>query len=280
MTRGFKRGTLGLLVVLFCIAATTAQATPIVPGFNGSTLPANDDGSTGLVNLGFSFNYFGNTYTQTFVNNNGNITFDNPLGTYTPFGLTGGGVPPIIAPFFADVDTRVGPTVTYGTGSFGGNAAFGVNWLGVGYYGGHIDKTNTFQLLLVNRADLGAGDADIYFNYGSIQWETGDASGGSGGFGGQCVHAGYSNGSGTPGTNFELPGSGICGSMIDGGANQLVTSTNDQVPGQWLFQVRNGEVIQPTTTGAVVTPEPASLFLLGSGLSAVALRLRKKNAKR
>jgi len=287
MTRGFRRWTLvGFLVVLLCVAGKTAQATPIVPGFNSSTLAANDDGSTGLINLGFSFNYFGTTYTQTYVNNNGNITFTTPLSTYTPFGLTTNTGTPIIAAFFGDVDTRGAGSglVTYGTGTFTGNGAtsaptFGVNWPSVGYYGFHTDLLNSFQLLLVSRSDLTAGDADIYFNYGSIQWETGDASGGSGGFGGECAHAGYTNGSGAPGTNFEIPGSGICGAFLNGGANQLVTSTNDNVPGQWLFEVRNGEIIQPTTSPGVITPEPASLLLLGSGLSAVAMRLRKKNRK-
>jgi len=175
----------------------------------------------------------------------------------------------------------VGPIVTYGTGTFDTHSAFGVNWLDVGYFSEHLDKRASFQLLLVDRSDTGAGNADVYFNYGSIQWETGDASGGSGGFGGSCAHAGYSNGSGSPGTFFELPGSGSpCGRLVDGGANQLQTSTNDNVAGQWLFQVRNGEVIQPTTGGAPgVVPEPTSLLLLGSGLFGAAMRLRRKNGK-
>ena len=152
MTRGFRRWTfVGLLVVLFCVAGKTAQATPIVPGFNSNTLPANDDGSTGLINLGFSFNYFGTTYTQTYVNNNGNITFTGPLSTYTPFGLTTNTGTPIIAPFFGDVDTRGAGSglVTYGTGTFTGNGAtnastFGINWPSVGYFADHTDLLNSF----------------------------------------------------------------------------------------------------------------------------------------
>jgi len=42
-------------------------------------LPANDDDSTDLVGLGFTVNYFGLSFTDLYVNNNGNVTFDDPL---------------------------------------------------------------------------------------------------------------------------------------------------------------------------------------------------------
>ena len=53
-------------------------------------LPANDDGSTGLVNLGFTANINGTNFNQTYVNNNGNITFNARLSTYTPAAIIGG----------------------------------------------------------------------------------------------------------------------------------------------------------------------------------------------
>ncbi len=101
------------------------------------TLPPNDDGSTGAVSLPFAPNFFGTTYTELFVNNNGNVTFDAPLGTYTPFTLDAN-TPPIIAPFFADVDTRGAGSApveySYGSTTFRGRDAFCVNWFNVGYY--------------------------------------------------------------------------------------------------------------------------------------------------
>ena len=65
---------------------TTTGAARTNNGFTANTLPANDDGSTAAITLPFSLNYFGVTFTQTYVNNNGNITFTGPLSTYTPFG--------------------------------------------------------------------------------------------------------------------------------------------------------------------------------------------------
>ncbi|TFD72878.1 nidogen-like domain-containing protein [Cryobacterium gelidum] len=122
---------------------------------------------------------------------NGNVTFDGPLSTFTPFGLIAASTP-IIAPSFADVDTRGGESdlVRYGYGEtvFDGHNAFCVNWVNVGYYSGGTDKLNSFQLLLVDRSDKGAGAFDIVFNYDKIQWEVGSgkwevesASGGSAG---------------------------------------------------------------------------------------------------
>ena len=164
-------------------------------GCAASALQPNDDGSTAAVRLPFDVDFFGTRYGSLYVNNNGNVTFRGPMETYTPFTI-GAGTPPMIAPFFADVDTRGTGSVTYGAITFGSRPAFCVNWSNVGYYGYHTDRLNDFQLLLVARGDVGTGDFDVIMNYGTINWETGDASGGSGGLGGIPAGAGFSAGDG------------------------------------------------------------------------------------
>ena len=59
-------------VALGIVIATPqiAEAAAIRSGFNSNTLPANDDGSTGLVPIGFDINLGGNTTNQLYVNNN------------------------------------------------------------------------------------------------------------------------------------------------------------------------------------------------------------------
>jgi hypothetical protein len=221
-------------------------------GFQANTLAANDNGSTGLVPLGFTANFLGTIDTAVYVNNNGNLTFDAALSDSTPYSLLST-VHPIIAPFFADVDTRVGQVVTYGADTVNGHAAFGVNWISVGYNSQHVDKTNLFQLVLISRSDVAAGAFDVEFNYGRVAWETGDASGGSGGVAGTSAHAGLSNGSGNPGTYIELTGSGINGAFLDGNpvTGLLYNDRNSPIPGRYLFTVRTGGgPLGPTSGGS------------------------------
>ena len=202
---------------------------------------ANDDNSTDLVTLPFSPNFYGTSYNGMYISNNGYVVFDGPRNTYTPFQLVDEAPTPIIAPFFADVDTRNpgSALVTYGASPDG--KTFCVNWVGVGYYDQHVDKLNNFQLLLIDRSDTGPGNFDVVFNYGSMTWETGDASGGTGGIGGTSARAGFSAGSGAPGTSFELPGSGTSGTLLDGEPNALNASTQspDGQLGRYVFPIRN-----------------------------------------
>jgi hypothetical protein len=74
-------------------------------GFDQQILDRNDDNSTGIVLMGFFINYYGSSNATLYVNNNGNVTFDGAQSTYTPSSLNSL-KSKIIAPYWADVDTR------------------------------------------------------------------------------------------------------------------------------------------------------------------------------
>ena len=205
-------------------SAAGPNAVRNLAGCTTNSLAANDDGSTGLVPIGFTADFFGaDSFNQLYVNNNGNVTVNGPLGDYTPFDFTTTGEV-MIAPFLADIDTRGVGSVTYGTGANDGNghAYFCVNWADVGYYANHIDKTNSLQLLLINRSDTGAGNFDIELNYDRISWETGDASDGENGLGGTSAAVGFANGDGDPSHFFVADGSFANGALLDGGPKALI----------------------------------------------------------
>jgi hypothetical protein len=159
-------------VLAFGAAAADAGAIRDAALFTDNTLPRNDDSSTGLVGIGFNIDFYGITRNQLYVNNNGNVTLNTSLGTFTPFGLLTSSIP-IIAPFFADVDTRntTSGVTQYGQDIINGRPVFGVNWINVGYFSRGVNKLNSFQLILTDRSDIATGDFDFEFNYDQIQWE-------------------------------------------------------------------------------------------------------------
>jgi PKD repeat protein len=249
------RAKLYPLFILLLLHAVAAQAGAIrnLSGFTNTVFGPNDDGTYPVIGpengipsgtpvavpIGFSLNFYGDIFNSLYLNNNGNVTFGAALGDYTPYGLTNTETE-VIAPFFADVDTRVGNVVTFGNDTVNGHPAFGVNWIGVGYYHEKTDKLDSFQMVLIDRSDRNPGDFDIEFNYDQVQWETGDASGGVDGLGGDSAVVGYSNGSALPGTSFQLQGSLIPGELLDNNPGGLIHSDlNTNVLGRYVFPIVN-----------------------------------------
>jgi VCBS repeat-containing protein len=198
--------------------------------FGMLAMTPNDDGSSAPIDITSVFgvaglNFFGSYYTSLYINNNGNITFGAASGVYTP-GTIGASTNPMIAAFWADVDTRAAGHVSYDLDPVDG--VMTITWDQVGYYNRHSDHTNSFQIVLLNE---GGGNFDIVYRYADINWTTGDASGGSGGLGGTVAHVGYSAGDGVH--YYELPQSGH--------QSQILSLPNDDPV---HFQVRNGTVTE------------------------------------
>ena len=266
------------------VAAAGAHAGAVHDALQFTTvLAANDDESTGLVDLGFNANFFGAIGTQAYVNNNGNMTFGAPLAAFTPFGIQNSPLP-IIAPFFADVDTRGAGSglTTYGTGTIGGRAVFGVSWVDVGYFPNASDKLNSFQLILTARDDTGTGNFDLQFNYDRIRWETGGANEGIDGLGGTSAAVGYSAGDLV--NFFAFAGSYRPGSFLDSnsGTGLIHNSLNSDTLGQYNFQVRGGTVVPPMEPpiGPPIpaVPEPETYALILLGLATLGLVGRRRQA--
>lgn len=173
----------------------------------------NDDGSSPLITLPFQFCFYGQNVNNCYINNNGNVSFGASYGTFSsnPFP------DPtfiMVAPFWADVDTRgAGSGIVYYKVT---PTAMIVRWQTVGYYALYDDKLNDFQLIITDGNDpiLPNGN-NVSFCYGDMEWTTGDASGGTNGFGGNPATVGVNRGNGTdyiqigqfdqPGTAYDGP---------------------------------------------------------------------------
>lgn len=203
------------------------------------------------------------------------------MSTYTPFAFPGDKV--IIAPYFADVDTRNGNvqgdslndlyysartgssdltavssviSSAFGT-SFSATSAFIATWDHVGYFARHHDPftTNTFQVALATDGL----DSYAIFNYldDGMYWEAGNASGGTGGFGGTPAVAGFDKGDNI---NYYM----ILGSKANGIAEILEDGSNVSIAGQFIFKVNETTITPPPPPPSV--PEPGTIILLSFGL--------------
>lgn len=218
------------LIAALAVIPVISEGAVLLDGFGGPqgygdlAMGRNDDGSSNLLNLPFSINFFGSAFNQFYVNNNGNLTFRAPLSTFTPnpFPVTN---QPMIAPWWADVDTRPANAGAVYVASPNPNT-IAVTWNKVGYYNSNTDRLNSFQVLLLNRADTGLGNFDIVFRYDQLQWTTGDVSSGI------PAQAGFDAGNNRD--FFTLPGSRTAAVTDLANLSNVSTGT----PGLWSFQVR------------------------------------------
>ncbi|PKN73571.1 MAG: hypothetical protein CVU50_02320 [Candidatus Cloacimonetes bacterium HGW-Cloacimonetes-3] len=227
---------------------------------------ANDDGYTAELPLPFTFNLFGFNYNSFWINNNGNVTFDTGYSSYTPWGFPIAGAP-MLAPFFADVDTRGTGSVWY---KIEANRVI-VTWDHVGYYNSAVDRLNTFQVIFTDGTDplIGLGN-NVAFSYGDLAWTTGSASGGIGGLGWTAdwpVEVAY----GTPATVGINAGDGVLYAQTgrfdrEGYDYDGAYGNNDGI--DWLDWV----IFYYNATGAVatltITPQDLNVVVSGPGLPA------------
>lgn len=229
-----------------------------VPFNMGFFCDRNDDGSAQLSLSGWDFDFYGTNWSDIWVNNNGNVSFGQDFSTYSSSGFPISNFP-MVAPFWGDVDTTrddgTDGVVWYREWSTANGDAVNrmvITWDHVGFYASNTSLLNTFQLIITDGNDplIGVGN-NVCFCYDDMQWTTGDASSGSGGFGGTPATVGANQGNGTDFFlvgRFDQPGSAYDG---PGGANDGV----DYLDGQQIcFSVAGGQTnIPPVFVGVQTT---------------------------
>ncbi|MBI4443927.1 MAG: hypothetical protein HY649_11200 [Acidobacteria bacterium] len=137
-----------------------AAANGILLNPTPASNPANigDDGTRQLP-LGFFFPFFSNSYTDVFINSDGNLTFqagDTAITQRSLARFLSG--PPRIAPYFADLDPSLSGQLTY----FSSSTRFVVTWSAVpDYSSSGLGPRETFQVTL-------RPDGRIAFSYNGI----------------------------------------------------------------------------------------------------------------
>lgn len=217
-----RAATLALVAALVAVTSTSAGAIAVRPGYDQHSLADTAFGSA-IAEIGFTVRIGDFVHDTLYVHMQGTVTFDNPRIAQSPRPLSTTGTTPIIAPFWIDVDTRMRASVTFGQGQFKGAKAFGVTWRDISPFSGGepIRPENTFQLLMVDRSEgSGSGAFDLYFIYEQLTYDQGavsrrrrskrDVTYATAG----ADFADPNN----PSASWELPGSGVQGTLIEGGA--------------------------------------------------------------
>lgn len=177
--------------------SSSAHAVPLLNGFGGPTgyglaehcVHPSDDGSwsaqaaTGdatptAVDLRGAFpegiNWFGQRLTTMFVNVNGNVTFRAPLASPIPVPPSQMGVP-MMAPFWADADTRGGGQPARNNVCFHiepGRVV--VTWDGVQSGAPGAAGTNRFQLVITTSYTCtSVDDLNVEYRYARCDWVEG-----------------------------------------------------------------------------------------------------------
>ena len=115
----------------YSFAASTGTYAPLPATATDVAAVQADDAVSGLLPLGFSFVYEGNTYLNAVVSSNGFLSFNSASGSSLSNSLaTAGSEKPLVAPFWDDLDGR-DPTAraSYQTTGVAPNRVFTFEWL-------------------------------------------------------------------------------------------------------------------------------------------------------
>jgi hypothetical protein len=171
-SQGLKRCLLALLASL-ASAGASAGAIRDVALFADHTLMPFDDTYSGNF-ASFPLNLFGTQSLSLSVNSNGAVSHANlwPIN----FNQLAQNSNTVLAPFLANIDNRHGGLIQWGFDVIDGHKVLGAQWLGVQAYNNRPELTNSFQIIITERSDQGAGAFDFEFNYDQIAWDTTDAA--------------------------------------------------------------------------------------------------------
>uniref|UniRef100_A0A672IEL9 NIDO domain-containing protein n=1 Tax=Salarias fasciatus TaxID=181472 RepID=A0A672IEL9_SALFA len=170
----------------FAFRTDSGTSGPLYP-INGRRSSRSDDGSSPRIHLNQPFVYFGQSYSQIYVNHNGHLTFTGPWRSFTPQRFPINGSRDVIAPFWTDIDNRERGQILYKEHrsghilqqatqdvnqyfpglNFRAVSVFVATWHEVAYFP-ETSTVTTFQAVLIS----GGRYSFVLMNYGAIDRTT------------------------------------------------------------------------------------------------------------
>lgn len=157
--------TVGSDYITYSIGAGVDYNWNDISGTGTSVGALGDESMYGPYNIGFTFNFGGNDYTQFYICNNGYISFNN-VCSYTNVSMPNVATPnDFLAPFWDDLFTS--GSIKYLSSGASPNKQLVVSWLGINDYGAQAGAI-TFQVILSEASN------HITFQYQDV--DSGNAS--------------------------------------------------------------------------------------------------------
>ncbi len=114
---------------------------------DGTPVSLGDDNSVGPIDMGFSFPFYGNSYSSIFINSNGILTFGAGTGSYSNQPIPTSSAPnDFIAMFWDDLNPSLYGQVYYYNDT--ANNRFIVSYVGVPLFSGGGTSSLTFEAIL------------------------------------------------------------------------------------------------------------------------------------
>ena len=142
-----------LAILAIFLASVPGIAQPPETTYPGTVIASGyiDDASYGPFNIGFTFNYYGNNYTQFYVNSNGMILFGTGSSESGSVTIPDAALPNnYIAPFWDDLVEDPSGRIMYNTTAIGAapNRKLVVQFTNMGFYAPPPAILGTFQVIL------------------------------------------------------------------------------------------------------------------------------------
>lgn len=139
--------------VTICSPGSTTLTATLPPSMTGTSVSLTDDQYTGVINIGFPFTFFGNTYTQCVISSNNYITFNlaaangfSPWSINNPIPSAANPTNTIMCPW-QDLLPPSGGTITYATMGTAPNRVFVIAFCSVAMFScTNLQFTSQIQL--------------------------------------------------------------------------------------------------------------------------------------
>ena len=154
-------------LVSFDPANNLVASSYVSPPNSATTVTLGDDDSI-FVNIGFTFEFYGTSYTQCYINSNGNITFGSSDSDFTESVSDLATGPRRVAAWWDDLSPNQWGTVAYESDTDAFSSDFTVWWSNIAEFGPTGLNSFSARLHTSNIVIIGTQDYDVYVDIGSM----------------------------------------------------------------------------------------------------------------